>query len=78
MNRIDETIIFNSLSKDSIYEILDKLVIDLNNRLKDKRVTIKLDSDAREYIVENGYDPLYGARPLKRFLSSNVETLLAK
>ena len=78
LNRIDETIIFNSLSKDSIYEILDKLVIDLNNRLKDKRVTIKLDSDAREYIVENGYDPLYGVRPLKRFLSSNVETLLAK
>ena len=78
LNRIDETIIFNSLSKDSIYEILDKLVIDLNNRLKDKRVTIELDSDAREYIVENGYDPLYGARPLKRFLSSNVETLLAK
>ena len=78
LNRIDETIIFNSLSKDSIYEILDKLVIDLNNRLKDKRIAIELDSDAREYIVENGYDPLYGARPLKRFLSSNVETLLAK
>ena len=78
LNRIDETIIFNSLSKDSIYEILDKLVIDLNNRLKDKRITIELDSNAREYIVENGYDPLYGARPLKRFLSSNVETLLAK
>ena len=78
LNRIDETIIFDSLSKDSIYEILDKLVIDLNNRLKDKRVTIELDSNAREFIVENGYDPLYGARPLKRFLSSNVETLLAK
>ena len=78
LNRIDETIIFNSLSKDSIYEILDKLVIDLNNRLKDKRIAIELDSDAREYIVENGYDPLYGARPLKRFLSINVETLLAK
>ena len=78
LNRIDETIIFNSLSKDSIYEILDKLIIDLNNRLKDKYINIEINEEARKYIVEKGYDPLYGARPLKRYLSSNIETIIAK
>ncbi len=78
LNRIDEIIIFNSLSKDVIYEILDKLVSDLNKKLSSNRITIKLSDKAKEWIVENGYDHNYGARPLKRFLSKNLETLLAK
>ena len=78
LNRIDEIIIFNSLSKDVIYEILDKLVIDLNKKLQSQRITIELSDKAKEFIVENGYDHNYGARPLKRYLSKNLETLLAK
>ncbi len=78
LNRVDEIIIFNSLSKDVIYEILDKLVSDLNKKLSSNRITIKLSDKAKEWIVENGYDHNYGARPLKRFLSKNLETLLAK
>ncbi len=78
LNRIDEIIVFNSLSKDVIYEILDKLVSDLNKKLKSQRITINLTDKAKEWIVENGYDHNYGARPLKRFLSKNLETLLAK
>ena len=78
LNRIDEIIIFNSLSKDVIYEILDKLVIDLNKKLQNQRITLSLSENAKEFIVENGYDHNYGARPLKRYLSKNLETLLAK
>ena len=78
INRIDEIIIFNSLSKDVIYEILDKLIDDLNNKIKDKKITLKLTDKAKDWIIENGYDYNYGARPLKRFLSKNLETLLAK
>jgi len=78
LNRIDEIIIFNSLSKEVIYEILDKLVSDLNKKLQGSRITITLSEKAKEWIVENGYDHNYGARPLKRFLSKNLETLLAK
>lgn len=78
LNRIDEIIIFNALTKNVIYEILDKLVKDLNNKLKAQRITISLSDKAKEWIVDNGYDHNYGARPLKRFLSKNLETLLAK
>lgn len=78
INRIDEIIVFNSLSKDVIYEILDKLVSDLNKKIQDQRITITLTNKAKEWIVDNGYDHNYGARPLKRFLSKNLETLLAK
>ncbi len=78
INRIDEIIIFNSLSKEVIYEILDKLVSDLNKKLIGNKISIKLSDKAKEWIVENGYDHNYGARPLKRFLSKNLETLLAK
>ena len=78
LNRVDEIIIFNALSKEVIYEILDKLVSDLNKKLIGNRITIKLSDKAKEWIVENGYDHNYGARPLKRFLSKNLETLLAK
>lgn len=78
LNRVDEIIIFNSLSKEVIYEILDKLVADLNKKLQGNRISITLSEKAKEWIVENGYDHNYGARPLKRFLSKNLETLLAK
>ena len=77
LNRIDEIIIFNSLFKDTIYEILDKLIFDLNKRLSVNKINIELTNNAKEYIIENGYDYNYGARPLKRFLTRNLETLIA-
>ena len=78
LNRIDEIIIFDSLKKDTIYQILDKIISDINNRLDDKKIVISLSNDAKDYIVENSYDEKYGARPIKRFVSRNIETLLAK
>ncbi len=78
LNRVDEIIVFNALTKDVIYEILDKLVDDLNRKLKHQRITIKLNDKSRDWIVDNGYDHNFGARPLKRFLSKHLETLLAK
>lgn len=78
LNRIDEVIIFNALSKDVIYEILDKLISDLNVKMKAQRISVLLSDKAKQWVVENGYDHNYGARPLKRFLSKNLETLLAK
>ena len=78
LNRINEIIVFNALSKKVIYEILDKLVDDLNKKIKHQRISISLTEKAKEFIVENGYDHNYGARPLKRYLSKNLETLLAK
>ena len=78
LNRIDEIIVFNALSKKVTYEILDKLVDDLNKKIKHQRISISLTEKAKEFIVENGYDHNYGARPLKRYLSKNLETLLAK
>ncbi len=78
LNRIDEIIVFNSLSKDVIYQILDKLVDDLNKKLANNKIFVKLSDNAKQWIIDNGYDYNYGARPLKRFLSKNLETLLAK
>ena len=78
LNRIDEIIVFNALSKEIIYQILDKLVKDLNKKITNQRITISLTDKAKEWIVDNGYDHNYGARPLKRFLTKNLETLLAK
>ena len=78
LNRIDEIIIFNSLSKEVICEILDKLIEDLNKKLINKRIKVTLTDKAKKFIVDNGYDSNYGARPLKRYLSKNLETLLAK
>ena len=77
INRIDEIIIFNSLSKDTIYEIVDKIIIDLQNRLSDKHIKINLSETAKEYIVNSSYDEQYGARPIKRFISRNIESLIA-
>ena len=78
LNRIDEIIIFNSLKKDTIYQILDKIISDINSRLDDKKIVISLTDKAKDYVVENSYDEKYGARPIKRFISRNIETLLAK
>ena len=78
LNRIDETIIFNSLCKDVIYEILDKIISDINKRLEDKKIEIILSKEAKDFIIDNSYDEKYGARPIKRFVSRNIETLLAK
>ena len=77
INRIDEIVIFSSLSKDTIYEILDKIISDINKRLKDKNITISLSNEAKDFIINNSYDEKYGARPIKRYVQRNVETLIA-
>ncbi len=77
INRIDEIIIFNSLNKEVIYSILDKIIKDLEIRLKDKRLTITLTNKAKEYIIEHSYDENFGARPIKRYVGRNIETLIA-
>lgn len=78
LNRIDEIITFNSLSKDVVYQILDKIISEVQDRLADKHIKISLTDVAKDYIVENSYDEKYGARPIKRFVSKNIETLIAK
>ena len=78
LNRLDEIIMFKPLTKDNISHIVDLLMDDLNERVSDREIHITLTDAAKRYIVEEGYDPVYGARPLKRFLQKNVETLAAK
>jgi ATP-dependent Clp protease ATP-binding subunit ClpB len=78
LNRIDETILFKPLTLDEITRIVDLLVADLNKRLAERRVTVDFDKKAKEWAAEKGYDPVFGARPLKRFLQRNVETKLAR
>jgi len=78
LNRLDEIIMFKPLTKSNINNIIDLLIKDLNKRLVDKEISIELTDSARELIVERSYDPIYGARPLKRFLQKNVETLSAR
>ena len=78
LNRLDETIMFRPLTKDNIHSIIRLLVDDLNRRLADKEIRIELTEDAKQVVVDGGYDPTYGARPLKRYLQKNVETLAAK
>ena len=77
INRIDEIIIFKSLDKKVVYEILDKIISDIEKRLDDKKITLKLTDKAKDFIINNSYDEKYGARPIKRFVSRNLETLLA-
>jgi len=77
LNRLDETIMFKPLTKDNIYDIIDLLVADVNRRLADREISIFLTEDAKKYVVDGGYDPNYGARPLKRFLQKHVDTLAA-
>ncbi len=78
LNRLDETILFKPLGKESIESIIDLIMENLNERLKDREITLELTPEAKHYIVEEGYDPVYGARPLKRFVQKHVETLAAK
>ena len=78
LNRLDETILFKPLTKDNIGGIIGLLVADVNKRLADKELSIALTEEAKAFIVEHGYDPVYGARPLKRYLQKHVETLAAK
>ncbi len=78
LNRLDETIFFKPLTKDNIGGILKLLMAELNDRLKDREVSVELTKEAEDYCIENGYDPIYGARPMKRFLQKHVETLAAK
>ncbi len=77
INRIDEIIIFNSLSKEVVYNILDKIIKEVEKRLDDKKIKINLTDKAKEYIINSSYDERYGARPIKRFVSRNIESLIA-
>ena len=77
INRIDEIIVFNSLTKKVVYEILDKIIDEINYRLVDQGISITLTDKCKDYVVANSYDKEYGARPIKRYVSHNIETLLA-
>ena len=78
LNRLDEIIFYKPLAKEQISKILDLLVKDLEKRLEDKHLRIELTKSAKDYIIENGYNPIYGARPLKRFMQKSLETLIAR
>lgn len=78
INRIDEVIVFNSLSKNVVYDILDKIIHETEIRLSDKKIRLILTDKAKDYIIDNSYDENYGARPIKRYVSRNLESMLAK
>ena len=78
LNRLDETILFKPLTKSDIRSIINLLLADLNERLSDKELRLEITEEAKDYITEHGYDPVYGARPLKRYVQKHVETLTAK
>lgn len=78
LNRLDEIVFYKPLTKDNIFSIIDLLISSLRDRLKEKQLDLTLTDEAKTYIVDQGYDPIYGARPLKRFLQSKVETLIAR
>ena len=78
LNRLDEIIMFKPLTKDNIGGIIHLLMADLNKRLVDREISVELTPQAEQFVVDNGYDPVYGARPLKRYLQKTVETLAAK
>ena len=77
LNRIDEIIMFNSLSKDIVYSILDKIIKEVEDRLSNKLIKINLTDKAKDFIIASSYDENYGARPIKRYVSQNIETLIA-
>ncbi len=77
LNRIDEIIMFKPLSKDVVYSILDNIITNIQNRLSDKRIKITLTDEAKKHIIDNSYDTEYGARPIKRYVSRNIESLIA-
>ena len=78
LNRLDEIILFRPLTRENIGNIIHLLIAELNGRLKDREIQVELSDAAEKYVVEHGYDPVFGARPLKRFLQKHVETLSAK
>ena len=78
LNRLSEIILYKPLKKSEVDKILDLLIVDLNKRLVDRQIEIKLTDDARKYLIDNGYDAVYGARPLKRFVQKKLETLIAR
>ena len=78
LNRLDEIVFYKPLTKPEISKIVDLMIQGLSNRLKEQQLSVQLTDAARSYIVENGYDPIYGARPLRRFIQSHVETMIAK
>ncbi|MBQ3400868.1 MAG: type VI secretion system ATPase TssH, partial [Lachnospiraceae bacterium] len=78
LNRLDETILFKPLTKENIGGIVDLMMADINRRLAEKEIAIELTDEAKQFVIDGGYDPVYGARPLKRFLQKYVETLAAK
>ena len=78
LNRLDEIVFYKPLTQNETAKILELLIADLNKRLETQEITIELTDNAKEYLIKNGYDPVYGARPLKRFVQKKVETLIAK
>ena len=78
LNRLDEIIMFKPLTKDNIGSIVDLMVKELNDRLADQELSLELTDAAKKDVIDNGYDPVYGARPLKRYLQKYVETLAAR
>ena len=77
LNRIDEILFFNSLGKDAVYKILDKIIMEMENRLKSRNIKISLTDKVKDYVINNAYDENFGARPIKRYVSDNIETLIA-
>ena len=78
INRIDEIVVFHSLSKQTVYEILDKIIKETENRLSDSHIKISLTEQAKEYVIDNSYDEQYGARPIKRYVTKYIDTMLAE
>ncbi len=78
LNRLDETILFRPLTKDDLTGIIDIMTEGLRSRLADRSLKLNMTPEAKALIIERGFDPLYGARPLRRYLQSSVETLLAR
>ncbi len=78
LNRLDEIVFYKPLKKEEVTKILDLLIVDLEKRLEDKHITLELTDKAKEYLIDNGYDEVYGARPLKRFVTKKLETLIAE
>ena len=78
LNRLDEIILFKPLTKDNIAGIIDLIIADLNKRLDDRQITIRLTDEAKQFVTDAAYDPSFGARPLKRYIQKHVETLSAR
>ena len=78
LNRIDETVMFNSLDQNIVYQIIDKFIKQLADRLQEQKIDIQVSQNAKEEIAREGFDPTFGARPLKRFIQAHIETLVAK